>query len=58
MTPNIAAHSQDNYSLQAGTLVQNSVTRFGFYGIGESSVRKNMSIEMGKAIGRALKSAK
>ena len=40
---------------------ENPVTyqpRFDFYGIGERSVRKNISIEMDKAIGRALKSAK
>jgi hypothetical protein len=40
---------------------ENTVTyqpRFDFYGIGERSVKKNISIEMDKAIGRALKSAK
>jgi len=40
---------------------ENTVTyqpRFDFYGIGERSVRKNISIEMDKAIGRALRSAK
>jgi hypothetical protein len=40
---------------------ENTVTyqpRFDFYGIGERSVRKNIGIEMDKAIGRALRSAK
>jgi hypothetical protein len=40
---------------------ENTVTyqpRFDFYGIGERSVKKNISIEMDKAIGRALRSAK
>ena len=40
---------------------ENTVTyqpRFDFYGIGERSVRKNIGVEMDKAIGRALKSAK
>jgi hypothetical protein len=32
--------------------------RFDFYGIGERSVKKNISIKMDKAIGRALRSAK
>jgi len=32
--------------------------RFDFYGIGERSVRKNISIEMDKAVARALRSAK
>ena len=40
---------------------ENTVTyqpRFDFYGIGERSVKKNIGIEMDKAITRALKSAK
>jgi hypothetical protein len=40
---------------------ENTVTyqpRFDFSGIGERSVKKNISIEMDKAIGRALRSAK
>jgi hypothetical protein len=40
---------------------ENTVTyqpKFDFYGIGERSVRKNISIEMGKAIAGAVSSAK
>jgi hypothetical protein len=40
---------------------ENTVTyqpRFDFYGIGERSVRKNIGIEMDKAVARALRSAK
>ena len=47
--------------LQLLVAYENTVTyqpKFDFYGIGERSVRKNISIEMGKAIAGAVSSAK